>query len=109
MSILRNVGWDINSYSISRAVAKTNILRSQPDYKEMTSRRDSETGQYEEVYADEEILKLLTGTRLGTSEVADQLNCHRTTAHDKLTQLEQEGLVNSTSVGNTLVWELADE
>jgi len=75
----------------------------------MPRRRDSETGRYEEVYADEEILDLLEGTRLGTSEVADHLNCHRTTAHDKLTQLEQKGLVSSTSVGNTLVWELADE
>lgn len=75
----------------------------------MSRRRDSETGRYEEVYADEEILDLLKGTRLGTSEVAEHLNCHRTTAHDKLTQLEQEGLVSSTSVGNTFVWELADE
>lgn len=75
----------------------------------MPRRRDSETGRYEEVYADEEILHLLEGTRLGTAEVADHLNCHRTTAHDKLTRLEQEGLVRSTKVGNTLVWELPDE
>jgi len=74
----------------------------------MVRQRDSETGQYEEVYSDERFLQLLDGTRLGTSEVAEQLGCHRTTAHDKLTQLEKRGLVISTKVGNTLVWERAE-
>lgn len=75
----------------------------------MPRQRDPETGQYKEVYTDERLLDLLEGTRLGTSEVAEQLGCHRTTAHDKLTRLEQEGLVESKKVGNSLIWEPVNE
>jgi len=81
---------------------------SEPSTIRMPRHRDSETGQYEEVYSDEELLDLLEGTRLGTSEVADHLGCHRTTAHDKLTRLEEKGLIESTKVGNTLMWERTD-
>lgn len=69
-------------------------------------RRDNETGQYEVVYSDEDVLGVLRGTRLSTSEVANRLDCHRTTAHDRLTTLEKEGEVLSTEVGNTYIWEV---
>lgn len=75
----------------------------------MPRQRNSETGQFEEVYSDEEIIDILEGTRLGTSEVADRLGCHRTTAHEKLIHLQEEGLIQSTRVGNTMIWELARE
>lgn len=80
-----------------------------PILTRMPRQRDSETGRYKEVYTDEKLLDLLEGTRLGTSEVAEQLGCHRTTAHDKLIHLEQEGLVESKKVGNSLIWELVNE
>lgn len=70
-------------------------------------RRDDETGEYEVVYSDETILELLRGTRLSTSEVAEELDCHRTTAHERLVELENEGEVISTKVGNTFIWEIA--
>lgn len=72
----------------------------------MPRRRDDETGQYETVYSDETVLELLRGTRLSTSEVAEALDCHRTTAHDRLTTLEEEGSISSTKVGNTYIWEI---
>ncbi|QGA82095.1 putative transcriptional regulator, contains HTH domain [Halomicrobium sp. LC1Hm] len=72
----------------------------------MPRRRNDESGRYQEVYSDEDILSLLEGTRLSTSEVADQLDCHRTTAHDRLTELEDEGKITSKQVGNTLLWEI---
>lgn len=72
----------------------------------MPRRRDNETGQYEVVYSDEDVLNLLRDTRLSTSEVADELGCHRTTAHDRLVELEDEGKVISSAVGNTLMWEI---
>lgn len=81
---------------------------SKPSTTGMPRHRDSETGQYEEVYSDEDFIDLLEGTRLGTSEVAADLDCHRSTAHDKLTQLEEKGLIESTKVGNTLMWENTD-
>jgi len=68
-------------------------------------RRNSDTGKYDEVYSDEDIIELLTRTRMATSEVADELDCHRTTAHSKLRDLEDKGEIISTKVGNTLIWE----
>lgn len=68
--------------------------------------RDEETGKYETVYSSEEILDLLAGTRLSTSEVAEELDCHRTTAHERLIQLEDDKKIKSKKVGNTLLWEV---
>lgn len=74
----------------------------------MPRKRDEESGQYEDVYSDEDILSVLRGTRLATTEVANELGCHRTTAHDKLRDLEDNGLVKSSHAGNTLIWEVKD-
>lgn len=71
-------------------------------------RRDENTGLYQEVYSDEDIIALLDGTRLSTTEVANELDYHRTTAHDRLTRLEVEGEVESKTVGNTQIWELPE-
>lgn len=71
----------------------------------MPRERDAESGRFEQVYSDEEILSLLRGTRLATSEVADALDCHRTTAHEKLRELERNGSIEAHSAGNTLIWE----
>jgi DNA-binding NtrC family response regulator len=69
-------------------------------------RRNDETGQYEEAYSDEAVLDVLRGTRLSTREVANELGCHRTTAYERLSELEVEGKITSTEVGNTKIWEL---
>lgn len=68
-------------------------------------RRDDETGQYEVVYSDATVLDLLHDTRLSTSEVANKLGCHRTTAYERLSKLEEDGKITSTEVGNTMIWE----
>lgn len=75
----------------------------------VTRKRDRETGQYQRVYTEEEITELLDGTRLSTAEVAEALGCHRTTAHERLTDLEEAGVVNSTRVGSAKVWERCDD
>jgi len=72
----------------------------------MPRKRDEESGRYENVYSDEDVLSVLRGTRLATTEVANELDCHRTTAHDKLRDLEEDGLVESSHAGNTLIWEV---
>jgi DNA-binding IclR family transcriptional regulator len=69
--------------------------------------RDDNSGKYKEVYSDEDILSVLRGTRLATSEVADKIGCHRTTAHDKLNEMETNGKVQSTQAGNTYIWEIS--
>ena len=71
----------------------------------MPKKRDEETGLYEEVYSQDDVLDVLRETRLSTSEVADALGCHRTTAHDRLVKMEDKGLISSTEAGNTLIWE----
>lgn len=75
----------------------------------MPRRRNDESGRYQEVYSDEKMLSLLENTRLSTSEVAERLDCHRTTAHNRLTELEEEEKVTSTQAGNTLIWEIDDD
>jgi len=72
-------------------------------------RRDDNSGKYTEVYSESEIIATLSGTRLSTTELAEELDCHRTTAHDRLRELEAEGVVISKEVGNTLLWEITKE
>jgi len=69
-------------------------------------RRDQDSGMFEEVYSDADFLTVIQGTRLSTSEVAEELDCHRTTAHEKLQDLEDEGEIESVQAGNTLIWEI---
>jgi DNA-binding NtrC family response regulator len=69
-------------------------------------RRNDETGQYEEAYSNEAVLDVLRSTRLSTREVANELGCHRTTAYERLSELEINGEIVSTEVGNAKIWEL---
>jgi predicted transcriptional regulator len=71
-------------------------------------KRDKDNGTFIEVYSDKDFLTVLDGTRLSTSEVAEKIDCHRTTAYEKLRSMEESGLVVSTKAGNTLIWEVAD-
>lgn len=75
----------------------------------MPRRRNADSGKYEQVYSTEDIVEQLRNTRLGTSEIADELGCHRTTAHDRLHELAEEGIVTFEQVGNTQIWSLVDE
>ena len=77
-----------------------------PNKEAVTKERDDETGQFKKIYNEDRIQETLAGTRLSTREVAGELDCHRTTAHRVLKELEHEGKVSSTRVGNTLIWEI---
>ena len=74
----------------------------------MKRRRDPDTGQFESQHSPEEILDLLSDTRLATSEVSERLEYHRSTVYEKLRELEEKGKVESTRVGNTIIWERVD-
>jgi len=74
----------------------------------MKRRRDPETGQFESQHSPEEILDLLSNTRLATSEVSERLEYHRSTVYEKLRELEKKDLVKSNQVGNTIIWERVD-
>jgi DNA-binding transcriptional ArsR family regulator len=75
----------------------------------MARPRDPETGQFKTRHSRKEFLQLLRDTRLSTAEIRDQLGYHRTTVYEKLRRFEDEGLVRSTEVGNTLIWERIEE
>jgi len=72
----------------------------------VAKQRDNESGQFKQVYDEDSICDVLGETRLSTIEVAEKLKCHRTTAHRRLRELEDEDRVKSTKVGNTFLWEL---
>jgi len=74
----------------------------------MPKDRDEQTGKYTERYNPENFLSALEslGGSAGTQEVADEVGCAYRTAHAKLTELEEEGKLNSRKVGNAKLWEL---
>lgn len=57
---------------------------------------------------DEFLDALETLGSVGTQEIADEVGCPYRTAHHKLTQLEEEGRVESQKVGNARLWSLAE-
>ncbi|WP_158228712.1 winged helix-turn-helix domain-containing protein [Halorubrum sp. C191] len=74
----------------------------------MPKRRDEETGRFSQSVSDEEILEVITDTRMSTSEIADEIGYHRTTTYDRLVALEEEGVIESSRAGNTYIWEVDD-
>jgi predicted ArsR family transcriptional regulator len=73
--------------------------------------RDKKTGKFTETYSKEDILNAvneLSGSA-STQEVADKVGCAYRTAYQKLTQLEEENLVNSRKVANARLWQAQSE
>ena len=70
-------------------------------------RRDSETGRYTPDFSDDELLEAVKANEpAGTTELADIFNCSQQAAYQRLTQLEEEGSINSKLVGGAKVWML---
>lgn len=99
---------DTSTFPCTRSFG-VDLSSSFPSSRVVPRRRNADSGKYEQVYSTEDIVELLRNTRLGTSEIADELSCHRTTAHDRLHELEEEGIVTFEQVGNTQIWSLVDE
>lgn len=71
------------------------------------NRRDSETGRYTPDFTDDELLEAVKANEpAGTTELADIFNCSQQAAYKRLTQLEEDGSINSKLVGGTKVWML---
>jgi putative restriction endonuclease len=69
----------------------------------MSSDRESNAGRGKS-YSEEDILAAIGDQRLGTREIADIVGCHRSTAYERLEELEERNLVQTTEVGRTLMW-----
>lgn len=74
----------------------------------MPKDRDEETGKYTERYSRENFLSAIEslGGSAGTQELADEVDCAYRTAHAKLTELEEKGILTSRKVGNAKLWKL---
>ena len=73
--------------------------------------RDEETGRYTGEYDRTDFLTAIQNHDgiPGTGEIASAVGCSHDTAYKRLQQLEREGTVESSKVGNTLVWSVTDE
>jgi len=69
--------------------------------------RDEETGRYTGQYSTDDFLDAISaeGGAAGTGEIADYVGCAHDTAYKRLQEMEEEGLVSSQKVGNTLLWQ----
>ncbi len=72
--------------------------------------RDDETGEYTGRYPNSEFLDAIQKENglVGTGEIAKIVGCAHDTAYKRLQKLEEEGVVGSQKVGNTLVWFVID-
>lgn len=72
----------------------------------MPRKQDSGSGRFSEVYTDEDFLTTLDELgQAATSEVADSLGCSREHAYRRLRDLEDQGDVESRTVGRAKLWE----
>lgn len=72
--------------------------------------RDQESGRYTTSYADAEFIDAIEDLdgMAGTADVAERVGCTRRTAYTRLLSLGAEGRVQSSLVGNSLVWTVPD-
>ena len=68
--------------------------------------RDEESGKYTTSYSNSDFIESIQelNDMAGTSDIAEEIGCTRRTAYTRLKSLEEEGLVESRKVGNSLVW-----
>lgn len=73
-------------------------------------KRDDESGKFAPEFSDEDFLTALRD-RGGatTSDVADAVGCKYRTAYSRLNRLVDDGRVERREIGNSFLWEPADE
>lgn len=73
--------------------------------------RDEETGRYTGEYPTEAFLDAIRelGAMAGTGDISTEVGCAHDTAYKRLQSLEDEGILSSRKVGNTLLWSIESE
>jgi predicted ArsR family transcriptional regulator len=75
----------------------------------MPREQHPDSGRFTEVYADGDVLAALAELEeAGTSDVAEELGCSRRYAYERLRGLEEEGRIDSRTIGRTRIWTLAE-
>lgn len=69
--------------------------------------RDSDSGQFTEEFSRQDFLEAVSSLDTATTKrVADEVECSYDLAYRRLKDLEGDGQVKSTRVGNSFVWDL---
>ncbi|ELZ01579.1 helix-turn-helix transcriptional regulator [Natrialba aegyptia] len=78
---------------------------------ERNPNRDDESGKYTAGYTDDNAFEALKeyGGVATTSEVAEEMDCARRTAYNKLSSLEENGRITSRKSGRTRLWQVDSE
>lgn len=79
-------------------------------FNTMPRDRDQDSGEFTDKYTDDEFFDVVNESDgpTGTGEIAKLVGCTRRHALNQLLALEDEGLLRSKNVGNTLVWMVVD-
>lgn len=76
----------------------------------MNEERDDESGKFEEKYPTEAFLNAIRdlGGAAGTADVADEVGCPQRTAYHRLSNLRNNGQIDSRQVGGSMLWVVED-
>lgn len=79
--------------------------------EESQDRDRNDSGRYVETYPDADFLRAIVDMDglPGTGEIATAVECSHDLARRRLRALEDEGLVQSETVGNAVVWSLTED
>ena len=70
--------------------------------------RDTNSKRFQQEYRDEDFLEAVEQLDMPTAtDIADELGCSKTTAANRLTELEKQEAVTAVEVGQAKVWQLA--
>ena len=68
--------------------------------------RDEDSGEYTETYPDSDFIEVIEEMdgMASTSDISDKVGCTHRTAYTRLKRIEEDGLIESRKLGNSLVW-----
>jgi hypothetical protein len=74
-------------------------------------KRDEDSGRFQEEYPPEEVLAAIRkhGGYAGSAAVAEEIGTTTESAYVKLRAMEEQGYVDSQLVGQSRIWEVAEE
>jgi GTP-sensing pleiotropic transcriptional regulator CodY len=77
----------------------------------MPRKRDEESGKYTDSYSDVDFISAIKEAEgvAGTQEVAEKVGCSHRQALNRLKNIEDSGAIVSKDVGQSLVWQLAED
>ena len=68
--------------------------------------RDNDSGEYTQTYPDSDFIDAIDelGGMASTSDISDTVGCTHRTAYTRLQAIEEQDLIQSRKVGNSILW-----